>query len=73
MSFIMRFLQLILVFSFGQLGLGGPSAWSGHWWSKHHTHSKRGAVASESSICSHIGVDLIKEGGSAADAVSGAL
>jgi len=29
-----------------------------------------GAVASESSICSRIGVDLIKDGGNAADAVS---
>ena len=31
---------------------------------------KRGAVASESSVCSNIGIDLIKGGGNAADAVS---
>ena len=30
----------------------------------------KGAVASESSICSNIGLDLIKQGGNAADAVS---
>jgi gamma-glutamyltranspeptidase/glutathione hydrolase len=29
-----------------------------------------GAVASESSICSRIGIDLLKKGGNAADAVS---
>ena len=30
---------------------------------------KLGAVASESKICSHIGTDLLKAGGNAADAV----
>ncbi len=30
----------------------------------------RGAVASESSICSEIGLNLLKQGGNAADAVS---
>jgi hypothetical protein len=30
-----------------------------------------GAVASESEICSNIGIDLLKGGGNAADAVSG--
>lgn len=29
-----------------------------------------GAVASESAVCSHVGVDLIEKGGNAADAVS---
>lgn len=29
-----------------------------------------GAVASESSICSNIGIDLLRQGGNAADAVS---
>lgn len=32
-----------------------------------------GAVASESSICSEIGIDLLRQGGNAADAVSPAL
>lgn len=30
---------------------------------------KLGAVASESSVCSNIGIDILKEGGNAADAV----
>ena len=32
-------------------------------------HDKLGAVASESAVCSRIGVDLIENGGNAADAV----
>ena len=36
---------------------------------QHEEHDTKGAVASESSVCSRIGVDLIKQGGSAADAV----
>ena len=30
---------------------------------------KLGAVASESAVCSHVGADLLKKGGNAADAV----
>ena len=36
---------------------------------QYEAKDKRGAVASESSVCSHIGIDLIKDGGNAADAV----
>lgn len=36
---------------------------------RHHHADKLGAIASESSICSHIGIDILKEGGNAADAV----
>lgn len=37
----------------------------------HHLgEGKRGAVASESAICSRIGTDMLKMGGNAADAVS---
>lgn len=32
-------------------------------------HDKLGAVASESATCSKVGIDLLKEGGNAADAV----
>lgn len=32
-------------------------------------HAKTGAIASESSVCSNIGADVLKEGGNAADAV----
>ena len=38
---------------------------------QHEAKDKRGAVASESSVCSNIGINLIKDGGNAADAVSG--
>lgn len=39
--------------------------------SRHTKHDDTlGAVASESSICSNIGIDILKEGGNAADAVS---
>ncbi len=31
--------------------------------------AKLGAVASESSVCSQIGIDVLKEGGNGADAV----
>lgn len=34
---------------------------------------KTGAVASESSVCSHIGIDLLKKGGNAVDAVVGTM
>lgn len=33
-------------------------------------HDQLGAVASENSICSRIGIELLKAGGNAADAVS---
>lgn len=32
-------------------------------------HDKNGAVASEASECSRVGIELLKEGGNAADAV----
>lgn len=36
-------------------------------------HGELGAVASESDVCSHIGVDLLKKGGNAADALVGTV
>lgn len=35
-----------------------------------HGHGQLGAVASENRVCSQIGIDLLKAGGNAADAVS---
>ncbi len=32
-------------------------------------NGQHGAVASESEICSHIGIDMLKQGGNAADAL----
>jgi gamma-glutamyltranspeptidase/glutathione hydrolase len=39
----------------------------------YHTAPKLGAVASESNICSNIGIDLLKAGGNAADALVGTV
>ena len=40
---------------------------------QYEENDKLGAVASESSVCSRVGVDLIKAGGSAADALVGTV
>jgi gamma-glutamyltranspeptidase len=40
---------------------------------RYHAGDKLGAVASETAICSRVGIDLLKAGGNAADAVSGAV
>ena len=40
---------------------------------QYEENDRLGAVASESSVCSRIGVDLIKAGGSAADALVGTV
>lgn len=53
-----------------------PRAWSspvlvdGDSVGKRAEHGKRGAVASESSICSRHGAEILSNGGNAADAVS---
>ena len=46
-----------------QIYLGDEPARSGD--------ARHGAVASENSVCSQIGIDLMKAGGNAADAVRG--
>lgn len=58
----MRLLVTIAFASLAQFVLSHKSPHFSH-------HDKNGAVASEASECSRIGVELIKEGGSAADAV----
>lgn len=40
---------------------------------RHEAKDQLGAVASESDICSRIGVNLLKEGGNAADAMVGTV
>ncbi|KAL9136996.1 MAG: hypothetical protein Q9175_001801 [Cornicularia normoerica] len=40
---------------------------------QHEAKDILGAVASESAVCSHIGIDLIKDGGNAADALVGTV
>jgi gamma-glutamyltranspeptidase/glutathione hydrolase len=49
-----------------QTVLGAPSAPILH-------AGQRGAVASESDICSHIGIELLRLGGNAADAMVGTV
>lgn len=39
----------------------------------HNEADKNGAVASESAVCSQIGIDLLKAGGNAADAMVGTV
>ena len=64
-------LFLSLVFVFGPLALCWvPSSPAHkHGGEQYQANDKQGAVASESAVCSHIGIDLIKGGGNAADAV----
>lgn len=70
-------MRLLLTFAFAslaQLALGhtfSPNSPNSTEHPPFRYHDKNGAVASEASECSRIGVDLIKEGGNAADAVGG--
>jgi len=59
MPSVTRFLKFLFT---SQLALAAPA---------HPSNAKRGAVASESSICSQIGTDILKAGGNAADALVG--
>jgi hypothetical protein len=52
-----------------QVALANPLPKAGKY-APQHAPGHLGAVASESSICSEIGIDLLKQGGNAADAVS---
>jgi hypothetical protein len=42
-------------------------------WESHNLEDNNGAVASESEVCSNIGIDLPKRGGNAADALVGTV
>lgn len=66
----MKFLRTVDFILFGYFAFVVASPWYESSGSKHHARHKRGAVASESSVCSRVGVGLIEEGGNAADAVS---
>lgn len=54
--------QLPTVAAWMHPGQGRPGSW--------REHDKLGAVASESSICSDIGTDMLKAGGNAADSMA---
>jgi len=53
--------------------LSGVLVVSGSPLSRRHSDGKLGAVASESSICSKIGIQLLEDGGNAADALVGTV
>lgn len=59
----------LVVWSWPTVGLSVPPSHYGLEARQHQEHDKLGAVASESSVCSQIGIGLIKAGGNAADAV----
>ena len=63
------YLALALVLGQSALGWAPPASGYKRISDQHELKDKLGAVASESSVCSKIGVDLIKDGGNAADAV----
>lgn len=54
-------------------GLSLPQALAKRSVAQYHESDKLGATASESSVCSRIGVNLIKDGGNAADALVGTV
>lgn len=54
--------QLPTVAAWTHPGQGRPGSW--------REYDKLGAVASESSICSDIGTDMLKAGGNAADSMA---
>ena len=58
---------MLLSSVFVGLGLFVPSLWA---YPAPLHDQELGAVASESSVCSNIGIDILKEGGNAADAVN---
>lgn len=66
----MKFLNTAYFILFGYFAIVIALPWYENPGSKHYARHQRGAVASESSVCSRIGVGLIEEGGNAADAVS---
>lgn len=66
---MMPSLHLSRVLCFALALLPAAKATSIPSYSKHTQDAKNGAVASESSICSQIGIDIMKEGGNAADSI----
>lgn len=69
LSRVLRFAFAFALLSERGLGASNPSFSKRHQVRQYQENDKLGAVASESSVCSRIGVDLIKAGGNAADAV----
>jgi gamma-glutamyltranspeptidase / glutathione hydrolase len=70
LAFMMKVITVMAVASIAPHVLAHPAPHDTYPNPQHHARDKLGAVASESSVCSQIGVDLLKAGGNAADAVS---
>ena len=68
-----RLVFAILVSSHCGLGISIPGFGHSNDARWYQENDQLGAVASESSVCSRIGVDLIKAGGTAADALVGTI
>ena len=64
--FLCRVSYLVLAFLHCVFALPPAKRWS---LQHHEGKDRRGAVASESAVCSRVGTDLLKQGGNAADAV----
>ncbi|KAI4112950.1 MAG: hypothetical protein LQ345_005975 [Seirophora villosa] len=66
---------LLVFFAFDHLvgGLSLPRPLTKRTVAQHQESNKLGATASESAVCSKIGVNLIKDGGNAADALVGTV
>ncbi|KIW01674.1 gamma-glutamyltransferase [Verruconis gallopava] len=62
---VLRFMAPLLAYLTSQLALSSPVSYG--------NAPKLGAVASENSLCSNIGIDLLKAGGNAADALVGTV
>lgn len=69
LSQIVRFAFTFALLGHRALGYSNPTLSKRHEVRQYQENDTLGAVASESSVCSRIGVDLIKAGGNAADAV----
>lgn len=63
-------LQLLGLLGLSQLALAVPTSFNG---TTNSTDPKLGAVASESSVCSEIGIKLLEAGGNAVDALVGTV
>ena len=72
-SLVLRIALFSVICGRAVLSVSAPSYAQRRSTTQHQENDKLGAVASESSVCSRIGVDLIKAGGNAADALVGTV
>ena len=73
MHFLAAFLVAWVALPYVISGWNFPQALIKRTSTQHHESDRLGATASESSVCSKIGVTLIKDGGNAADALVGTV